>query len=109
MNVTIEQVQAGVIKYIDSYLAPKATGIQKFTLYFIAPSIPNLIVSKVQEFKNNSMFSDLFDESGNVKLDDVYNRAQDAMRKSGKIYINKLNYFADEQDLQMIYNLIKES
>ena len=92
MVVTVEQFQSGVIKYIDSYLAPKATGIQKFAIYFIAPSIPNLIASKVQEFKSNGMTSDLFDESGNIKLDEVYNRAQDAMKKSGKIYIDKLNY-----------------
>lgn len=109
MIVTVEQIQAGVIKYIDTYLAPKATGIQKFTLYFIAPSVPNLILSKVQEFKNNSLFSDLFDESGNIKLDDVFSRAQDAMKHTGKLYIDKLNYFADEQDLQTIYNLIKSS
>ena len=29
------------------------------------------------------------------------------MKHSGKAYIDKLNYFADEQDLQTIYNLIK--
>lgn len=107
MTVTIEQLQAGVIKYIDSYLAPKATGMQKFTLYFLAPSIPNMISAKVQEFKNSGMVSDLFDETGNIKLDEVYKRAQSAMQKSGKLYIEKLNYFADEQDLQAIYNLIK--
>lgn len=109
MTVTMEQLQAGVIKYIDSYLAPKATGMQKFTLYFLAPSIPNMIAVKVQEFKNSGMVSDLFDETGNIKLDDVYKRAQEAMKKSGKLYIEKLNYFADEQDLQTIYNLIKAS
>lgn len=107
MTVTIEQLQAGVIKYIDSYLAPKATGMQKFTLYFLAPSIPNMIAVKVQEFKNSGIVSDLFDETGNIKLDDVYKRAQEAMKKSGKLYIEKLNYFADEQDVQAIYNLIK--
>ena len=107
MVVTVEQFQAGIIKYIDSYLAPKATGLQKFAIYFMAPSIPNLVNSKVQEFKNNGMLSDLFDESGNIKLDDVYKRASEAMKHSGKVYIDKLNYFADEQDLQTIYNLIK--
>lgn len=109
MTVTIEQIQAGVIKYIDTYLAPKATGMQKFTLYFLAPSIPAMISNKIQEFKNTGMVSDLFDESGNIKLDETYGRAKSAMNKSGKLYIDKLNYFADEQDLQMIYNLIKSS
>ena len=81
--------------------------MQKFTLYFLVPSIPNMIAVKVQEFKNSGMVSDLFDETGNIKLDDVYKRAQEAMKKSGKLYIEKLNYFADEQDLKAIYSLIK--
>ena len=109
MTVSVEQIQSGIIKYIDSYLAPKATGIQKFTLYFVAPSLPKIISSKIQEFKNNDLFSELFDESGNIKLEETYNRAQDAIKHVGKLYIDKLNYFADEQDLQTIYNLIKSS
>lgn len=109
MTVTIEQFQAGIIKYIDSYLGPKATGMQKFALYFLAPSIPNLVMTKVQELKNSGMVSDLFDESGNIKIDETYKRANEAIKKSGKVYIERLNYFADEQDLQTLYNLIKSS
>lgn len=44
---------------------------------------------------------------GNVNLDEVYGRAKDAIKKSGKLFIPKINYFADEQDLDMLYNIIK--
>ena len=31
----------------------------------------------------------------------------DAIKKTGKLYIDGLNYFADETDLERLYNLIK--
>lgn len=109
MNVTIEQVQAGLIKYIDSELAPKASGMTKFVIYFLAPSIPKRLQEKIAEVKQNTMFSDFFDEDGNIKLDDVYNRAKEAMKHSGKIFIKELNYFADMQDIEALYQSIKNS
>ena len=50
---------------------------------------------------------ELFDENGNVLLYEVYKRAKEAMKKSGEVYIDKINYFADEQDLECLYNYIK--
>lgn len=107
MIVTIEQIQAGIIKYIDTQLAPRAEGIMKFMLYFFTPSVPKLVVQKVNEFKSSGLAPELFDNEGNVLLDEVYKRAKEAIRKSGKLFIPKLNYFADEQDLDMLYNVIK--
>lgn len=109
MTVTIEQVQAGIIKYIDTQLAPKADGALKFMLYFFTPSIPKLLSEKLSEFKNSPLSVDLFDNDGNIVLDEVYKRAKEAIRKSGKLYISKINYFADEQDLELLYNMIKST
>ena len=109
MIVTIEQIQAGVIKYIDSELAPKAGGLAKFGIYFMAPSIPALVKEKVLQLKATNLMNDVFDDNGNIKLEEVYKRAKDAMSKSGKVYIPQLNYFADDKDIEILYNLIKNS
>lgn len=109
MTVTLEQIQAGIIKYIDTEIGAKASGLTKFMVYFAAPSIPAMVTAKVEEFKTNPIFADMFDENGNVKLDTVYKRAKSAISKSGKILIPKLNYFADETDVELLCNLIKNS
>lgn len=109
MTVTQEQIQAGLIKYIDTEIAAKATGLAKFMIYFVAPSIPNMIMSKFNEFKTNPLFADVFDENGNVLLDVFYKKAKNAMAKSGKILIPQLNYFVDDSDIEILCNLIKNS
>ena len=109
MSVTIEQVQAGIIKYIDTVMAPRADGITKFMIYFFVPSIPKMLEQKIADFKSMNVMPELFDADGNINLDEVYGRAKEAIKKSGKLFIPKINYFADEQDLDMLYNIIKNS
>lgn len=109
MNVTIEQVQAGIIKYIDTDIAPRAQGFTKFMIYFAAPSIPKMVSQKLTELRATGMIEDLFDESGNINLEEAYKRASEAMKKSGKVLIKQLNYFADNEDLDRLYAHIKSS
>lgn len=109
MIVTMEQIQAGLIKYIDTEIGAKATGLTKFMVYFAAPSIPKMVAEKLNEYKENPLFSDVFDESGNIDIDKLYGRAKEAMRKSGKLLIPQLNYFVDENDIDILANLIKHS
>lgn len=109
MAVTFEQINAGLIRYIDSELGAKATGLTKFMVYFAAPSIPRMVMTKLTEYRMNPMFADMFDEHGNVNIDEAYKRAKEAMSKSGKVLIPMINYFADERDLEILFNSIKNS
>lgn len=109
MIVTIEQIYAGLIKYIDNDLGAKATGWTKFAVYFLAGSLQGKLPTLIANFRSNPMFSDLFDDNGNVKIDVVHERALDAIRHSGKLYINGLNYFADEKDIEALYSYIRNS
>ena len=109
MLVNLDQIVAGLIKYIDTELIPNAAGMMKFTLYFITPSIPKKVTQMLNTYRTDALFSDLFDEAGNVKLDDVKVRAKEALSKVGRLYIDRLNLFVDESDLEKLYNLIKNS
>lgn len=107
MIITLEQLQAGLIKYIDLEIAPKANGLTKFAVYFIVPSIPGLLSTKFDEIKKSGLFNDLLDEAGNIKLEPTYNRVKESIKKSGKILIPKLNYFVDETDIEKLYSILK--
>lgn len=110
MIVTIEQIQAGIIRYIDNVIAPKMSYTGKFMIFFVAPSIPNFVITKIQQYRQNPIFIDLFDENGNVKFDDVYNRAKEALSKSGgRVRIPYLDYNADVEDLEALANYIQNS
>lgn len=109
MNITTEQISAGLIKYIDTEIGARATGLTKFMVYFAAPSLPKLVTSKIEELKSNELFKDMFDENGNVVFDELYKRTKDAISKSGKILIPQINYFVDMDDVEILANLIKKS
>lgn len=109
MTVSLEQIQVGFAKYIDNELGAKATGLTKFMVYFATPSIQNMINVKINEYRSNPLFADMFDEKGNIRLEDAYKRAKEAISKSGKILIPYINYFADEQDLEILFNYIKNA
>lgn len=76
-------------------------------MYFATPSVIKWVAQKIGGIREGNLMPELFDENGNVLLDEVYKRGKEAMKKSGKVYIDKINYFADEQDLECLYNYIK--
>lgn len=109
MIVTIEQIQAALIKFIDQELVSKANGLGKFMICFMAPSIPAKATNMIGQIKASGMTPELFDENGGINLDEAYKRAKDAMAKAVKVPIPGLGYNADAQDIEVLYNLIKNS
>lgn len=106
MVVTLEQIQVGVLKYVETEIAAKATGLTKFMVYFALPSLPKMIAEKLLQAKESPLFADIFDENGNVKLAEARTRALEALKRSGKLYIKEIGYFVDETDVELIYKYI---
>lgn len=109
MIITVEQLNAGIVQYIDRVIIPKAPPLTKFLTYFFVPSIPNYINNKVKDFLAMDTEKEFFSDDGNIKLEKVYNRAKQAMEHSGKILIPKINYFVDTDDIDTLYSIIKET
>ena len=56
------------------------------------------------------MFEDMFDDSKNIYLDKVYDRAIFAAEKSGnKVFLEKYGLSLDRGDIEKIYSYIRES
>lgn len=85
MAVTLQQVKAGVNSYVDAELGRKAQGVTKFGVYFMLPRVDKLIDKYYNQAVNNPLFADMFDESGNVDIDAVYDAAKTAMDRTGQI------------------------
>ena len=56
-------------------------------------------------FQVYEVFKDYFDETGNVKLDDLYNAAKAAIAKSGQFTMYGLIF--NEADIDKLYEYIK--
>jgi hypothetical protein len=109
MIVNTDQIRIGVKKYIENEIAYKANGITKFMVYFVLPSVDVSVVGYVNKMRENSLFSDMFDQDGNIYLDKVYDRATFAVDKSGKVLLEKFGLSLDRSDVEKLYSYIRES
>ena len=102
MVVNLEQIQAGIACYIDKEIASKAIGFKKFGVYFITPTLQKTAVTYILKFKE--FVPDLFDENNNVKLDEVYAQAKQAIQKSGQFEF--MHIIFNETDVDKLYSYI---
>jgi hypothetical protein len=60
MTVNTDQIRMGIKKYVEHELAQKATGVTKFMIYFVMPSIDKKVTSYLNKAQENEMFEDMF-------------------------------------------------
>lgn len=104
MTVTVDQLKSGIKKFVENEIAFKATGLTKFLTFFMLPSLDREVASMVSKVKDLSIFDEFFTPEGNIFIDEVYSRAVQAVEKSGKIVIDKLQLALDRSDLEKIYH-----
>lgn len=102
--ITIEQLQAGVVKYIEQEVASKAVGIQKFMAYFIIPSVPGKVLELINRYR--AIASLYMDENGNIKIEEAYKAAREAMEKTLQFEAFGLTFNA--ADVDALYKYIRE-
>lgn len=105
MYVTIDQVKNGAVSFVEREIAAKAVGFQKFMTYMALPFVGDAVVNYANTFRENAMTARLFNENGEVNLDEVYNMAKAAVRKSGQFTV--YGVILGETDIDKIYNSIK--
>jgi hypothetical protein len=102
---TIEQVQRGLTNYIEAEIAPKATGVRKFGVYFMLPYINNKVVEYVNEFK--TFMPDIIDADNNINLDLLYSTSKSAVHRSGQFEFIGLIF--NESDFDKLYTYIRQT
>ena len=105
MMVNLEQVQNGVLSFIDKEIGSKAVGFKKFGIYFLMPTIKKTVAEYLLKFK--SFMPDLFDENNNIDLDRLYSMAKEAIKKSGQFEL--MGIIFNETDIDRLYSYIKST
>jgi hypothetical protein len=105
MFVNTEQIQLGTTNFIENEIAKKATGVNKFIIYFAMPIITKKINQYLEKFSSDPIMADMFDEHGKVDLDKVYNMAKGAVNKSGQFVYYGIVF--NEDDIDKLYTSIK--
>ena len=105
MFVNTQQVQTGVNNFIENEIAKKAVGFNKFATYFAMPIIDKKITKYLEDFANNPLTKDMFDENHNIDLDTIYNMAKKAVQKSGQFVYYGIMF--NENDIDKLYTYIR--
>ena len=105
MTANIEQIQNGVINFIEKEIASKAVGLKKFGVYFFMPIIKTKVAGYLLNAKE--LMPELFDENNNVNVDKVYNMAKEAIKKSGQF--EYLGIIFNETDVDKLYSYIRQT
>lgn len=103
MVASIEQVQKGVANFVENEIAKQATGLRKFAVYFMLPTIHKQVAEYVVKFKD--LMPSLFNENGDIDLDILYNNAKSAIQKSGQFEFAGLIF--KETDIDTLYRYIR--
>ena len=104
MFVNTEQIQMGVTNFIEQEIAMKAVGFQKFATYFVLPKINKVVEHYIKQLKDNPIVKDFFNENGDVNIDELYNMAKMAVRKSGQFAV--YGVILNENDIDKMYTYI---
>lgn len=104
MIVNVQQIQRGIMNYLDIEIAQKSVGVRKFAVYFLMPQLSSNIERLMSSLSGNALIKDMLDANGNIELDTVYNQAKEAMRKC--VQIECAGVIFTENDVDMLYNYI---
>lgn len=105
MFVNKDQIQNGVTRYIDTEIGSKATGATKFVTYLAMPIIIKKVNQVIDTFATNELTKELFDDNGNLNIDEVYGMAKNAVQRSGQF--TYMGMIFNENDVDKLYSYIK--
>ena len=103
MVVNTKHIQEGVIDFVEQEIAQKTTGVRKFAVYFIMPSISKAVenyTNKMKIFMPNIFVDD------NINLNEIYNLGKNAIKKSGQF--EYMGIIFNETDIDRLYTYIKQ-
>lgn len=105
MVVNLEQIQMGITRYVENEIAPKAVGFKKFGVFFLLPTLQKTATNYVLKIKE--FMPELFDENNNIKLDEFYAQAKNAIQKSGQFEL--MGIIFNETDVDKLYSHIRNT
>lgn len=107
MIISVDKAKNALIAYLENEIARKATGLQKFATYFVIGSISGKADKLLSGLQDNDVVKMLgvFDENGNIKLDEVYAAARQAMDKSQSVTIYGVTF--NSEDVETLYRYMK--
>ena len=103
MKVNHTDLPAILGQYVDSEIAPKATGGQKFLAYAALFAAQARMANIIQTYTPVLKAAGIMGDDGMIDADAAYDMAKFAMDKAGKV--NVMGYIMDSSDVDALYDI----
>lgn len=109
MVISLNQIQLGVVAFVENEVAVKAVGLAKFMYYGAGFLLTNQMEQIYKSVAQSPIVKQmgLMDENGNFELDTLYITAKYASQKSGMFTVGGVTL--DESDIEKLYQYIKNA
>jgi hypothetical protein len=104
--VSLPQISKGLITFIEQELIIKATGKQKFIMYFLIPQIPHKVEQLFDQYKENIILNTFIKDDG-IDLEELYYATKSAIQKSGSLELFGIIF--NENDIDKLYGYISRA
>ena len=105
MYVNMDKIKIGLANYIEQEIVKQAeSGKAKYLYSFAKPRAVKLVEKYINKNRDNPFVEDLFDERGDVNLDELYDEAVEASRQTGRFEF--FGIWVSEDTFKTIYSYI---
>ena len=101
MKIATQDIPAIMAQFIDSQVAPQASGLQKFGSYAMLFVVQNKMPEIITRYTPIMQMTGIMSEDGMIDLEYLHNMASEAMNHAGKV--NLLGYLMDASDVESLY------
>ena len=107
MIVTKDQLHNAIMIYAEQEIASKASGFTRFASYFLISSLQNHPEKTVGVILNHPLIkmTDIVNEDGTIKADELYSAARCAMEKSVSVTVSGITFTVP--DIDKIYTILQ--
>ena len=103
MKIATSDIPAIIGQYVDSEVAPIASGMQKFGAYSLVFVIQNKIKDIIDQYGPTMKMIGIMDDEQMLDMDAAREMASFAMQKAHKV--NVLGFIMDEHDIDSLYTI----
>ena len=101
MRISTQDIPVIMTEYLDSQIAPRATGMQKFGAYALMYVVNSKMPEIAARYTPIMKMTGIMGDDGMIDLDYAHNMAADAIGHAGQV--NVLGYLMDASDVESIY------
>lgn len=107
MNISQDHLHRAIMTYAEEEIAKKATGLTKFSSYFLISSLYNHPEKTVGALIESPLvkMTDIINSDGTIKADELYSNARSAMEKAYSITIAGITFTIS--DIDKLYSIIQ--